>query len=305
MPKVLHKIRLDECSTVDSAANPHAKILLVKRDGAGGEPAPQTREQLLQEAANSYISKVAKSASPLVPASERQQYLERLFAKRSAPVEDTPPAVPMNKAYTRLLAKAEKLAAADPSKSVEQHFAAIGEDPRNAELLHKAIRMTFQQVPDEDEDDDDDVDDAEPSSVDDPMLDPFPANADGVGRPAPTPAEARTSSGRSTTYSGAPYRDGDNVWQDPKPAPMGAVEGSYDPRRLGSKPRPNGPGVTSQEGTNPAVDTRKRLEKIEQRVQRYLAANPTASRVEAHHFAELGKKQRRAYNGALAAPRSR
>jgi hypothetical protein len=89
------------------------------------------------------------------------------------------------------------------------------------------------------------------------------------------------------------------VWQDPRPAPTGRPERSYAPTRLGSKPRPAGPGVTSEEGMNPAVDTRKRLEKIEQRVQKYLAANPTASRVEAHQFAELGKKQRRAFNEAL------
>jgi hypothetical protein len=140
-------------------------------------------------------------------------------------------------------------------------------------LLSKAVRVTL------DWDDDDDQDetgetgadslDVDADSVDDPMLDPSLANADGVGRPAPTPSEARTNSGRATSYTpAATYNDqGDNLLQTPKPASMGRTDGTYDPRRLGSKPRPNAPGVT-------AVDTRKRLEKIEQRVQKYLAAKP-------------------------------
>jgi hypothetical protein len=203
----------------------------------------------------------------------------------------------MNKAFVRLEAMAKSAAAKDPSLSVDQHFAKLAE--ANPKLMAKAVRVTL----DSDDDDQDETGetgadslDGDADDVDPPMLDPSPANADGVGRPAPTAAEARTNSGRATSYTpAATYNgDGDNLLQTPRPASVGATEGSYDPRRRGSKPRPNGPGVTSQEGMNPAVDTRKRLEKIEQRVQKYLAANPTASRVEAHRYAEMGKKQRRA-----------
>jgi hypothetical protein len=301
MPKVLQKIRLDSCDTVDSAANQHAKILLVKRDS--GEPAPPTREQQLQAAADQYVAKLQKSASPLAQRTERAGYLDRLFAKREHPTNDAPPA-PVNKSFSKLQSMAKRAAAKDPSLSVDQHFAKLAED--NPKLMAKAVRVTLDWDDDDDQDETDETGadslDADADDVDPPMLDPFPANADGVGRPQPTAAEARTNSGRATSYTPAATfnADGDNLLQTPRQAVIGGVEGSYDPRRLGSKPRPNGPGVTSQEGMNPAVDTRKRLEKIEQRVQKYLAANPTASRVEAHRYAEMGKKQRRAYNGALA-----
>jgi hypothetical protein len=63
MPRAIHKLKIMECSTVDKAANPHAKVVLIKRDS--GEPASfATREEALQAAADQYISKVAKSASP-------------------------------------------------------------------------------------------------------------------------------------------------------------------------------------------------------------------------------------------------
>jgi hypothetical protein len=80
--------------------------MLIKRDTPS--TASLTHEQRLQQAADQYVAKVAKSA-PAPASSERAQYLDRLFAKRAAPTDDTPPAVPVNKAYDRLMGKAEKL----------------------------------------------------------------------------------------------------------------------------------------------------------------------------------------------------
>jgi hypothetical protein len=219
---------------------------------------------------------VAKSAA--APASsERAQYLGRLFAKRAAPTDDTAPLAPVNKAHDRLMAMAKRAHDADPTRTPEQHYAAIAE--AKPALLRKAVRVTLDW--DDDQDDEDDADSLgdDPDEPDYPELDASPAAvATAAGRPAPTPAEARTNSGRSE----APYNNqGDNLRQTPKPAVMGAVEGSYDPAR------------------RPASATRKALNAaVERRVAKFMAKHPGASRVEATSWATRGRKVQRLLNAS-------
>jgi hypothetical protein len=296
--KILHKIRIDECSAVDVAANPHCVVKLIKRDA--GEPVELTYEQRLQAAADQYRTEaVAKAAKPV---SEYQEYRKRLFEGPRTEPKPTPLA-PTNRAHERLMSMAKRAAAADPTRrTAEQHYMLLAES--NPKLLQKAVRVTLDwDDPDQDDETDADSLDADADDCDYPELDPTPANDPGRGMPAPTAAEARTNRGRSD----APYNDqGDNLRQTPKPAVWGRTEGSYSPSRRGSTIRGNPPGVTSRTGTldkRLAVDgaaERVRLQKIERRVAKYLAANPTASRVEAHRYAEMGKKQRKAFNPALA-----
>jgi hypothetical protein len=277
MTRLIEKMEVHEVSVCDNPANEDARVAMTKRN----EPTPLTREQQLQAAASRYCTEaVAKSASG--PANEYQAYRKRLFEAGPRTEPEPPPLAPMNQSFSKLQSMAKRAAAKDPSRTTEQHFARLGEE--NPALLAKAIRMTFQQVPDEDDEEPDaDLDDAEPDELDYPEPDPADdtsAAHDGIGA-APTAAEGRTNRGRSE----APYNaDGDNLRQNPRPAVFGQVEGSYDPRR------------------RPASATRNALNAaVEKRVVKYMARYPGASRVEATAWATKGRRVRRAFNGLLNA----
>jgi hypothetical protein len=190
--KILQKLRIDEVSAVRGAANPEAWVKMVKRD------TPQTREQQLQNAADRYTAAVSKSAAA-APTTEFQAYQKRLY---EAPTPVTEPvSAPFPAGYSKLMKMAKRLAATQPVLSVEQHFAKLCEDPRNAEHFQKAKSQPFKdtrelapiQTNDEDEPDETDGD---PDELDE----------DDIGGPSnlvtPTEAEARLAQpGKSTaTY---------------------------------------------------------------------------------------------------------
>jgi len=129
--KILQKLRIDEVSAVRGAANPEAWVKMVKRD------TPQTREQQLQNAADRYTAAVSKSAAA-APTTEFQAYQKRLY---EAPTPVTEPvSAPFPAGYSKLMKMAKRLAATQPVLSVEQHFAKLCEDPRNAEHFQKATQ---------------------------------------------------------------------------------------------------------------------------------------------------------------------
>jgi hypothetical protein len=280
MPKVLTKIRIDECSAVTAGAGEGCVVKLIKRDGPA---APQTREQQLQEAASRYCAEaVAKSAS--TPANEYQAYRKRLF-EAGPRTEPEPAPLVVNKAYDRLLAKAAKLAKADPSKTVEQHFEAVFTDSRYAELAKRAVRPASASMPRQGKTglnpNDDDLDlDAVDTDPEDEEWD-----GDDVLPPGPDTDAATPTVGRSTST----YLNGSNTNQFPKPAVVGATEGSYNPRARGTPDRANGPGVVIN--VNPS---------IEKRIRKIMAQKPSISRVEATAIAIAPKGVRKAYKATLA-----
>lgn len=241
--------------------------------------APPTHEEALHAAAAEYVAKVAKSA--VAPASsERGRYLAKVFAPCEPEPAPTSPLPPANPAYDRLMAKAEKLHKADPSKTVEQHFETVFTDPINVELAKRAARAaaTVRQEgkTNVDPQSEDDLDDAEidPNDVEDDTDD----DEDDIGPGPDTDAASPTNRGLSE----APYNaDGDNLRQNPRPAVVGQVEGSYDPRR-----RPDS-------ATRKSLDTA-----VEKRVLKYMARNPSASRVEATAWATRGRKVQRLVNAS-------
>jgi len=79
----------------------------------------------------------------------------------------------------------------------------------------------------------------------------------------------------------ASLNSGANVRQMPKPAPMGAVAGSYDP-----KARPASALKSKVDGFK---------DKVQSRCDEYLKRNPDASRKEAMQYAMASKSARRAY----------
>jgi hypothetical protein len=238
MARVLTKIRIDECSAVDAGAGEGCVVKLIKRDG---EPASfASREEALQAAADSYLSKqLAKSATR--PSGERAQYLERLFAKRTTPVDDGPPSAPLNKAFVKLQSLAKRAAEADPSKSLEQHFANLAE--QKPALFAKAVRITIEnddEEPDEDDEDDADSLGDDADELDYPELDPRDAVDDSPTAIGAAP-QFMGASGNGRGKTDAPWLSGGggNARQVAPPAQVGPLEGSYDPARTGSKARPS------------------------------------------------------------------
>ena len=151
-PRVLQKIRLDEVSVVDAAANPGAQVKLVKRNE---RPTPfATREAALQSIADRETQQAMAKSQPVGrPMTEYEQYRARLFAPVVTKREPTPTAPPANPAYQRLEAMAKRAAESDPSLSEAQHFARLIEQPEHRSLFAKAKSLA-----DDDSDDDDDTD---------------------------------------------------------------------------------------------------------------------------------------------------
>src|SRR5215472_6757942 len=153
MTKILTRIKLSEVSTVDKAANPGAQVLLVKRDHDGTPIAFGSREALAA-AANHYCETVAKANSGK-PLSEYEEYRNGLFTtKPSAPVP--PAAVPVNKAYNKLVELGEAEAARHPGMTDEQGFMLMAE--RHPDLFAKAKAPPQDEDEDSDSDGDDDAD---------------------------------------------------------------------------------------------------------------------------------------------------
>jgi hypothetical protein len=286
--RVLQKHRLEEVSAVDAAANPYAKVVLMKRHGESTAMTPATAYETLMKRAREMSERVAKSGTgqTLTVESAFAKIVEDaanrdLFALACAPgsaparIDDTPQTqVPA--AFEKLMKRARKLAASDPTRTVEQHFEKLCEDPANAGLLAKAKRPVAgakpkQGKPNVDPNDDDDLDGED---ADDDVDDGTDDGHDGIGA-RPFEGASGSGRGRSTDYSGAPYVDGDNTWQTPRPAVMGRTEGSYNPQ------------------ARPASARRSFSAKVEKRVAKYMARNPGASRSDALAYATAGKKVQR------------
>ena len=177
------------------------------------------------------------------------------------------------------MAKAEKLAKANPSKTVEQHFETVFTDPRYVELAKAAKRpataMRQQEgktnVDPQDEDDANDAD-VDPFDVEDDEAD------DVIG-----PGDDEDACSPNVGRTDAPWLGGGdgNARHAPKPAVVGAPEGSYNPR------------------ARPASATRKAFDAaVEKRVLKYMARNPSASRVQATVWATRGRKVQRLVNAS-------
>ena len=97
---------------------------------------------------------------------------------------------------------------------------------------------------------------------------------DGIGTP---PFEGASGNGRGSTDAPWLSGGGGNARQAPKPAVVGQeVEGSYNPR------------------ARPASATRKAFDAaVERRVAKFMARNPSASRIEATAWATKGRKVQR------------
>ena len=189
--------------------------------------------------------------------------------------------------------RAEGLTAADPSLTVEQHFAKLCEAPANATLFAKAKRPAAATKPKlgkldvDPQDDDDDL--ALAPRVPDP--DDDDATAQGHDWVGTTPFEGASGDGRGR--STAPYNnDGDNLLQTPRPAPWGAVEGSYD---QGHRPAS---AQTPRVGSLSVRDVGKLNAAVEKRVVKYMARNPGSSRVEATAWATRRPKVQRLLNAS-------
>ena len=290
MAKVLQKLRIDKLSLVDRGAGEGCAVVQPKRD-ADAPPTARAREAALQSAADAYTAETLAKSNRGPRTGEYDQYRARLFAKREPFAEPAP--APVNKAFASLMKRAEGLTAADPSLTVEQHFAKLCEAPANATLFAKAKRPAAATKPKlgkldvDPQDDDDDL--ALAPRVPDP--DDDDATAQGHDWVGTTPFEGASGDGRGR--STAPYNnDGDNLLQTPRPAPWGAVEGSYD---QGHRPAS---AQTPRVRSLSVRDVGKLNAAVEKRVVKYMARNPGSSRVEATAWATRRPKVQRLLNAS-------
>jgi len=209
-------------------------------------------------------------------------YRKRLFESRPEP-EPAPLPTPVPLAYQKLMKRARRLAKAE-GISEATAFERLYTDPRFAELAKAATRPASATAGPKKgtkgtdllpiEEDDDEPDEADLDTDDGPMGD-----IDDL----PDTDAATPNSGRARAPLG--YRDGDNIAQDPKPAPIGTLSTDADRRK-----RP-----ASALKRLPAADVERFRAKVAKRCDRYIKKNPGASRKEAMQYAMASKSARRAY----------
>jgi hypothetical protein len=280
---VIHTFKLREVSMVDEPANEDANIELAK----AANLTPAGAYSILIDRAREMVSTVAKSAgaSPLTV----EQAFAKLYESPDATIRKlvaltksrvvtarslTPNRLRKaaeNRAYESLMSLAEASHLSDPSKTIEQHFCDLLQNPKHSELAKAAKGQVI--LAEESDTDDGDVSGADDADSD---LDDFDADEelDDRGKQGAAGQRRHRSVGSYET-SGTPFMT------NAPPAKSGALEGSYNP-----KARPA--SATRKINDESAVPA-----KLKRRIFKYLCAHPEASPEEAARWAVLPKSARR------------